>query len=329
MLPSNLQSRCYTYVCGTSSIIFTIGTYTITCLSTEAGTKKTLSALAGYLTCPDYTNFCVMSRKTCPNFCNKNGYCMNGVCNCYEGYFGPTCTITTCTTGQYYNPTTATCLTQCLSGYYANVFSRSCEPCKAPCSECANEPTNCVGCQPIGGVIQYYYNSNCYSACPDGTYALPNATCLTCNTGLCKTCTGSATACTSCNSPLYLSQPVSGTCVSSCSGAYSYYNEVTMVCVSSCDSNQLTLANSSCVLCAASSYFYQGQCNATCDNGFYADETQRACLVCDSTCLTCDGSYPENCTSCKPTGGNNYLLHKMCWAICPKGFYANPTTYKC
>lgn len=102
-----------------------------------------------------------------------------------------------------------------------------------------------------------------------------------------------------------------------------------MVCVSSCDSNQLTLANSSCVLCAASSYFYQGQCNATCDNGFYADDTQRACLVCDSTCLTCDGSYPENCTSCKPTGGNNYLLHKMCWAICPKGFYANPTTYKC
>lgn len=34
-LPSNVQSRCYPYVCNTASITFTIGTNTITCLSTE------------------------------------------------------------------------------------------------------------------------------------------------------------------------------------------------------------------------------------------------------------------------------------------------------
>jgi hypothetical protein len=33
-LASTLQSRCYPYVCGTSSIVFTVGTATVTCLST-------------------------------------------------------------------------------------------------------------------------------------------------------------------------------------------------------------------------------------------------------------------------------------------------------
>ena len=32
-LPASLTSRCYPYTCGTNSILFTIGTYSITCLS--------------------------------------------------------------------------------------------------------------------------------------------------------------------------------------------------------------------------------------------------------------------------------------------------------
>ena len=52
-------------------------------------------------------------------------------------------------------------------------------------------------------------------------------------------------------------------------------------------------------------------------------------MACDSSCLTCDGSYPENCTSCDPNAANAYLLLKMCWAICAKGFYANPTSNLC
>ena len=48
-------------------------------------------------------------------------------------------------------------------------------------------------------------------------------------------------------------------------------------------------------------------------------------MACSTSCNTCDGPYPENCTSCKSTSGNPYLLMKMCWAICPKGFFANPS----
>jgi hypothetical protein len=31
-IPSTLQSRCYPYVCSTTGIVFTIGSYSITCL---------------------------------------------------------------------------------------------------------------------------------------------------------------------------------------------------------------------------------------------------------------------------------------------------------
>lgn len=56
-LSSTMQSRCYPYVCNstTSSITFTIGSYTMTCLSTEAGTAKMAGSLFGTLTCPSYT----------------------------------------------------------------------------------------------------------------------------------------------------------------------------------------------------------------------------------------------------------------------------------
>ncbi len=95
-LPSSLQSRCYPYVCNNNNITFTIGPYSITCLSNEGGVQKSLSALTGKLTCPVFSDFCTNSRKTCPNFCNQNGYCADGVCNCNTGFFGSTCTITSC-----------------------------------------------------------------------------------------------------------------------------------------------------------------------------------------------------------------------------------------
>lgn len=51
-LPTSAQSRCYPYTCNTANITFTIGTYSVTCLSTEGGVVKTLSALTGSMTCP-------------------------------------------------------------------------------------------------------------------------------------------------------------------------------------------------------------------------------------------------------------------------------------
>ena len=132
-LPSTLTSRCYPYVCDTNSITFTIGTYTITCLSSEAGVQKTLSAMTGVLTCPIFASFCTDTRKTCSNWCSKNGFCMGGVCNCLPGYYGIDCSKTICTTSTYYDPVTGTCVTTCPSRYYQNQYSRSCERCASTC----------------------------------------------------------------------------------------------------------------------------------------------------------------------------------------------------
>ena len=125
-LASSLTSRCYPYSCSTNSITFNIGTYTITCLSTEAGASKTLSAMTGSLTCPNFAAFCTDTRKTCSKWCSQNGFCMGGVCNCLPGYYGSDCSKTMCTSSTYYDPTTSTCVTVCPSKYYQNIYSRSC-----------------------------------------------------------------------------------------------------------------------------------------------------------------------------------------------------------
>jgi hypothetical protein len=128
-MPSNLLSRCYPYVCGNSNIVFTIGSYTITCLSNEEGVRKTLSARTGYLTCPVFADFCTLSRKTCNNWCNQNGFCMNGICNCYTGYFGSDCSQSSCNSTTYYDSSTGNCVLNCPSGTYQNIYSRSCLAC--------------------------------------------------------------------------------------------------------------------------------------------------------------------------------------------------------
>jgi len=135
-LPNTLTSRCYPYKCNTANITFTIGSYSITCLSTEGGTSKTLSSMTGTLICPDFSSFCLHTRKTCSNWCSQNGYCMGGVCNCLSGYYGSDCSKTQCTSGTFYDPTTSTCVSVCPSKYYQNIYSRSCEPCDSSCQQC-------------------------------------------------------------------------------------------------------------------------------------------------------------------------------------------------
>jgi proprotein convertase subtilisin/kexin type 5 len=147
-----------------------------------------------------------------------------------------------------------------------------------------------VGCQPISGVTQYFYINACYAACPSGTYALVNATCLACDIN-CKTCITAATTCTSCESPNFLSQPSSGTCVATCTGGYTLYDNVNRVCVSTCPSNLLT-TGLNCDYCPVGTYKDSTSCVSNCTSGYYADATTHACLTCDSTCLSCDGSFP-------------------------------------
>lgn len=114
------RSRCYPYTCLGTSIRFTIDTNTIICTNLEEGVQKTLSSLDGYLECPNYDDYCKDSRKICPNWCSQNGFCTRGICNCYPGFYGEDCSKTICTTGQYYDESTSTCVASCPSNTYEN-----------------------------------------------------------------------------------------------------------------------------------------------------------------------------------------------------------------
>jgi proprotein convertase subtilisin/kexin type 5 len=335
-LPSTVQSRCYSYVCNSDNIVFTVGTNTITCLSSEEGIQKTLSAFTGYLQCPNFNAFCTYSRKTCPNWCSQNGYCMGGICNCISGYYGDDCSKTICTSGLFYNTLTLTCVATCPSGYYANTYNTACMKCHSSCQQCYGEPTICTGCVSSASNPQYYYNSTCSSQCPAGTYAT-GFTCTICDSAVsfCKTCDVIATNCTSCITGKFLSQPGYGTCIPSCptTGTYSVTDMVNSVCVATCSSN-LVLINTginTCQFCPNSTYKLtsNSSCVTSCPNFFYANDTIWLCSRCDASCLTCNGGYAENCTSCSPTATLKYLLLKMCWSVCPGGYYANDTAGAC
>ena len=299
--------------------------------------QKTLSSFTGFLKCPNFNDFCQYSRKTCPNWCSQKGFCMGGVCNCLSGYYGDDCSKTICNSGLFYNPLTGACVATCPSGYFANSYNSACAKCSSSCQQCFGEPTICTGCISSATAPQYYYNGTCYSSCIAGTFT-NGFNCSLCDstTFFCATCSLTASNCTSCTTG-YLSQPVFGTCITACptTGTYSVSDQVNKVCVSTCSDN-LVLVNlgssiNTCQYCSNSTYKLTStsSCVSSCPNYYYANSTIWLCAQCDASCFTCNGGYAENCTSCSPTATLRYLLLKMCWSVCPGGYYSNDTACAC
>lgn len=173
-MSAKLKSRCYKYTCdlANTQISISIASNTIICRSAEEGATKILSGMHGNLICPNFDDFCVNSRKICPNWCSQNGICTRGVCNCISGFYGSDCSRTACTTSQFYDPISGACLTTCPTGYYQNKFSRTCLKCDSICTQCRDEPHICTNCVSTVTNPQFYYapTSTCLSACPDGTF---------------------------------------------------------------------------------------------------------------------------------------------------------------
>lgn len=294
--------------------------------------------MTGSLTCPVFADFCTNARKTCLNWCSRNGYCMGGVCNCLSGYYGSDCSKTICMSGQYYNPLNGTCVTVCPSNYYQNIYSRTCEKCASTCQECYGTPTTCIGCISTASNPQYFYGGNCYSICPDGTYA-DGFNCSACDpNAFCATCSVTGTNCTSCafdsinNQEKYLDQPGYGTCINACptTGTFTISDLINKICVQTCDNN-LILNGSTCIFCQNNTYklISNSSCVTSCPDFFYPDTVNYLCAQCDSSCLTCSGGYAENCTSCSSTATLRYWLLNMCWSVCPGGYYSNDTSNAC
>jgi hypothetical protein len=135
--------------------------------------------LNGTLKCPSFTDFCINSRKLCPNWCNQQGFCMGGVCNCLNGFSGPDCSIKICTANQFYDTLSKTCVSNsaCPLGYYANIYDSTCEKCFQNCTSCINLPNNCQSCL-LNFVL---YQQTCLNSCPAKYFNLSNV-CTSCDT---------------------------------------------------------------------------------------------------------------------------------------------------
>jgi hypothetical protein len=240
---------------------------------------------------------------------------------------------------------TATCVTSCLPGEYANMTNHRCTGCPSVCSSCSGDLL-CTSCQ------KNYYLSN--GSCLNGCYQNINGSvCIS--------------ACPIDNSTGYITfaDSISQSCVESCPNNYYGFN-LTQFCISTCPINyyqsNVTIrcelcingcnnctnatycyscypgyfySNNLCIKQCSSTliYYYNGACTATCPNGTYLMSDKVTCNNCSSNCATCSGTA-TTCLKC--VGG--YLYTGGCVTTCPTNYYVDnnlacqqctPTTTQC
>jgi hypothetical protein len=107
----------------------------------------------------------------------------------------------------YFNATSGIygqCTDHCVSGYYLNLTSMSCQSCNLNCSTCviqvgsgSGNPSSCLTCI----ANNFLYNSTCSDTCPVGWYS-NQTVCLKCMPN-CAICTN-LTTCIQCTVPYFL-----------------------------------------------------------------------------------------------------------------------------
>ena len=173
---------------------------------------------------------------------------------------------TSCKYGYYFQSSSSTCGTTCLSTQYQNTWNNSCNDCDAACATC-NGPTSfsCTSCANTFYLLTNATGGYCVTTCPTIGYIEIGVNCQPCDS-TCSSCNGvNANECANCSANYYFH---SGYCRYVCPNA-TYGNSSTWQC-SNCDStcNYCFGGNSSsCTSCATALYLYNFTCVATCPDG--------------------------------------------------------------
>jgi len=177
-----------------------------------------------------------------------------------------------------------------------------------------------------------FYESSCYSECPMHTFEDGNV-CIDCDSS-CLACDfiGSY-SCTSCNTTSSLPHLLGTTCLSACP-ATGYYPDSASVC-QTCDSTCYQCDGpypTNCTACNTTTGFPYSNgptCVQSCPNpGYFLDLPTSACLPCDVTCITCNGTTYNDCLACADPWP--YLFGTTCQASCPtQGYFADSTSMAC
>ena len=179
---------------------------------------------AGYFLQPPST--------VCLDYCPTIGYWQDATnhicascnkwCSQCTGSLNSECSA--CSLGYFLQPSSATCLDSCPSGYWEDTTNHICSPCDPSCSEYLDGTnTQCSSCKP--GYFLQPSSTICLDSCPTGYWRdTVNHICSPCNDA-CSKCTDSTVnQCSACN-PGYFLQPNSTTCLSPTGNLEGYHKQ--------------------------------------------------------------------------------------------------------
>ena len=147
----------------------------------------------------------------------------------------------------------------CPTGYVGNPTSHLCEPCPPGCDSCTADLW-CTQC----GAGFYLFSGQCYTECPDGTFALEGFSLL------CEQCMEYCSLCTSIED------------CSQCEPNY-YFNSVSKECVQ-CDFSCTKCDSSGCTVCNPGYFLLNRVCYSSCPEGYWEDSSLNACRNCTLNC---------------------------------------------
>ena len=311
-----VRALCYDVACSDTVATITLGSTSIACPA-AGGQLTNIPDFTGYLNCPPYSELC--GTRPCINGCWGAGKCINGVCQCDDGYSGVDCSTICHSSCRKCTGTGNTMCSACYSGGVLNTATGTCPSCDVSCATCSGPAANqCSTCVSDATLT----SGSCI--CDNGFARSSDKTaCVSCHSS-CSKCSADslATQCTACR--LNAALPVgltSGSCTCN-TGFYMTPEWNCAQCPATCKSCQSAEACSSCHPITAS-ISLSGVC--ICPSGFYLSPDFLSCLQCHQSCLTCSASGPNFCLSCKP--GTASVVSGVC--VCPVPYYLASSGSEC
>ncbi|XP_061078529.1 proprotein convertase subtilisin/kexin type 5 [Conger conger] len=234
--------------------------------------------------------------------------------------FGPQALDCSACREGYFLDQEGSCVEHCPPGFFSNSGTGLCEGCSPNCQTCEEASDRCLSCQK-GNYRLFLHQGACLSNCPDGFVESAEGRCEACASP-CLTCDQTASQCLSCAPGRYLEE---GRCSSNCSlGSYAAQDGTCRRCGAHC--NACADAHS-CYRCSFLYLLLDGECKASCPEGFFEDLDEGRCVPCHSTCGTCSGPLQDDCETCSPQSPK--LYEGTCLEGCPTGTYYETSAGEC
>ena len=282
----------------------------------ECASLQMQSTLACVDECPEGTRQNLHMCIDCPENCAN---CSDTTClKCRHGYIATS---------------EGACIHSCPAQTFHNKSSGACDLCNPSCEKC-NGPTasDCTSC---GSIHYSLKDGQCIlnDTCPGGHYFDKlDMTCEACDV-TCAECNGKGPSdCTACFPDYKLNKTVCSPEISCPPGQYVDDKSCTP-CLEHCQlcDNPLT-----CKQCNENFYLMTDKlrdgevssCLDACPDKWFASVSDRLCVECHETCLTCNGLGAQNCLTCYPNG-TQANKNGECEVLCDTGLYYSPKSASC